>query len=399
MAETYFDTYTQGLFMAVPGAPPLSDAATNTTVPLVRLLNSKQFPFTADSYEKLDSKHWTPEHFIEFGKWVLTVLAEESDEDPELKRYHIARLSVLGIGPSRNAYKRAGFPDLETYRAAINAKPGYARGNFDNWSDADFAHMASKIEAEVGGKPKYEDYVAFGKKSEYPGIVVIEKRYGKISRVNEFLGYPNCLEWTRQDFITYGLRIIEVNGPDALTLATVRIIGSRDRGASERAILNRFDTWSNFKQAVEEQSATYLSEIEAERNSRAVMAAYYRNKLEQGLIPSDFSTLDDDSFLQICACYHLATVWLPDTLEDVRQRIAELKGSYKFTELLIRSRPGTTKETLTEKARTIGIDTLIWPRDTSYRRYLHVSKEDIADIYRRKHRTKTNKSNEDKIAS
>lgn len=402
MAKTWFDIETGGLYMDVPGRDYDTDPASPSAVSLSDLLVAESFPLDSNLYDKADTRHWQRDEFIEFGRWVLDVLSE-SDPSPLLKGSHLKRLYWLGIGPSYARYSRDDglFKDLEDFRSELNTKPGYARNRFESWTPQDFADWAytlsNKLSRKPSRKPTLKDYRRYAARSaEFPSPDIIIRHVGSISKLNELIGYPEISKWSSEDYITFGLRVIEVNGMERFKLETIDILGRRRRGPSDQRIRDYFGSWDNYRQVLQERLPAYRRNLHDESLSRQRRLSYYRSQAKQGLLPEGYESLSDRQLLHQASALRLVCDWLPNLSKPIGECIAKISDTQEFVSLLCRAKPGSSLALLQAAAKEMGIAVDIWPPDTRYRHYLRVSDKELEQI-RTEKRQKLQKFKNDRL--
>ena len=185
---------------------------------------AQEFSHQSDDFEPVDASDWTRDRYVDVGIMALRAVEEVQGVEQPVTKEMLRRLFVLGLSPGPQAFfrgKQPRFDSMREFRQEIGAGTikGAAGHLFDDWSVGDFVSSAAQISAQVQRRPRHQDYAAFAGTRDpvgnfFPGEWVINSRFGGVAALNELLGYPDVRSWDIDDYIEYGVRVAEVNGPD-----------------------------------------------------------------------------------------------------------------------------------------------------------------------------------------
>ena len=143
-------------------------------------------------------KDWTNDDYIDYGRWLLSILRVA---DTELSASILLRAYRLGLGPGRESIERR-FGSLTDYYEKIGQSTRPA-GRFDHMQFEDYVELARKIASENGGKVSVNiiwQRVMSGENEPSPNLW--QEHVGGLNDVlratgiplyNEFLGRDGCI--------------------------------------------------------------------------------------------------------------------------------------------------------------------------------------------------------------
>jgi hypothetical protein len=387
MVEFYFDV-PQGRLVRQVGTTALNGEHPENAsiVPLYSIVTAAEFPDDTP-YEKLDSNGWDRERCIAFGKWAVQALDEGPERPPQqhLTREHLRRLHALGLGPP-DYYVRSTFKTMAGFREAVGIHPGRERGRYDDWSFPDFAAYAARVERSVGGRPRDADYKSWSHAyADAPGLRTILDRIGGIRALNELIGYPDIKNWDNDDYVRWGVQVLDANDEGCvLTAPLIDILSARKRGPHSSNIDKRFGVRA-FQQMVAEQRETERAQA-AEATKE--WASYYDLLLKQQRIKAperaaaDGIPLPDDKKATIAMRFRVAAQCLPDIKESMQATIA--RSSESLIKLIRQRNTTVTAGHIEMVADSLGIFNHLWPLPPTPG--LHVSADEIAAVRERRRR-------------
>lgn len=360
MVETWVDMNTGKLLV---GAAVAETALQNGTeaMPLEQVLNQPDLKLTVppDASPENYEKTWQRDDYIAYGRWLLKFVAPKDDQPQPLTWEHVDRLSKLRVGPgSERIMSQLGIPTLTAYRELIGSPTGRILGRYKYWSLADCLDYARNLETQLGRKPEVSDFDAACSRKEGPGSSYIKNRFGPISYINEHLGYPYVKSWEPDDYIHWGVKFMKANDGQTLTARVPRILAQRKRGPSDRAILDHFDTWNDYKQQVEE---AYFSRLDFEVSERAEKLERYGKMARVNELPESFAELPADKLLPLAARYIVIEECLRGTLTMVQKETMARAPAHKLIRLLCEAKTGLSAGQIELTAETLGVYEDIWP--------------------------------------
>ncbi|HEU4914056.1 MAG TPA: hypothetical protein VFT16_01430 [Candidatus Saccharimonadales bacterium] len=392
MQEVWFDTRLGEQLIGEDAAlQRLQESSPGDVAPLQELLLSDDFPVATREFRKQVSSQWSREDFVALGSAMLN-LFESTGYDCVITTRVLNRLQKLGIGPLLRTFigKGKDFETMQDYRQAVGTNEvGYStRGKFDSWTTSDYIRYAASLERQIGGKPRMPDYERRSREDRNaPTISVLTGFFtGGISELNEHLGYCNTKSWSADDYIDFGAKYVEVNGPDMFKHGGIMVLSGRRRGPGYAAIMRQFGTWKNYKSQV---LAEHEERSMAAKEDRREKLARYQAMINNGQLPEDYSKLSDDQLL-FCGARHLVARRVAPGISASNLQVAiQAKASRIFVRNLIRYShlPNLTAGSIELEAALLGVYDDLWPTDR-YKKYLRVSQHEIDVANARRNATK-----------
>jgi hypothetical protein len=264
----------------------------------------------------------------------------------------LARLSALGLGPFPESIRKR-FKTLPLFRRAcglyspdhVYERHGKFRGT------AAIVAFARQLQASLDGRlPVKADYERAANTGDGPSISHIRKQIGGMGELRELLGYPNIRRWDDDDFIDWGVRVMEANKGTGLPLAFAVILSKRRRGPSDTTITSRFKRWDTFRESV-------WAEREERENERAEKIRGYREQTEDGRLPKGYGRFSETTLVVAAAKYILAQRLTSLSPKDLR---ALPRDTDAFVDALIQANINLTPGRIETEAVMMGIFDDIW---------------------------------------
>jgi hypothetical protein len=233
--------------------------------------------------DRLDVSEWTQDSYIEFGKWIKSIVPPPTEEERyRLNRDVFINAANLGVGPGKNPLYR-NFGSYSKFYIEIQAGNTHGIGNFNEWTLEDFLDFIK----EVGGerRPTLDQISERARRNpSKPKAEYMHQRFkdiGGFSRLVELAGYPVVDLWERDDYIDWGVKFMQANSGLLPTAIMANYTSKKKLGPSGRGIIDKFDKYGNFQrevlqryQEVEHAKAMdlqeKLAEIEADLRTRKV---------------------------------------------------------------------------------------------------------------------------------
>jgi hypothetical protein len=320
-------------------------------VPLADLLVEPDLTVDYTDFDHLPRRMTPPseEECRTYGAWVLNLLSEADDDYP-LERSHFERLSRLGLGMTYSAFRKGiGINPIAEIRAELGNPHFSPPLTYDDWSTEDFVENAKKLALALKRKPIETDYREWARQNKGPGLGVIQTRIeGGVRRLNEMAGYFNSNDATDQDFIDWGVHVMEANESALPTVVMVSVLSKRDRGPSHRTLADRFGTMTDFQQRVKQEY-------------ELTFGAHDREEPE--------ISRQEAQAIVIKAC----TLGLTDKVID---ELAQKSTERTLISNIRKINPNLHAGDIESLAVTYGVFDIIWPLSKGYQ-HLRVSDEDL----------------------
>ncbi|TAH35856.1 hypothetical protein EYC59_01495 [Candidatus Saccharibacteria bacterium] len=378
--KTYFDTRLgKPVVEQAVSIEQMEQSAPGDVLPLYDLLTAKEFPYNAHSFPKLETKDWQQEDYLNYGRWLLRILTTEERVTP-LTQTHLQRMYWLGLGPERRPFlKHSGFHNMTDLKRDLEAPHIHMRSLYDDWSTGRLMDYGLQLEGLCEGKPTVDDYIQYAKEGRGPSMKQIDKRWGGITIIDEFLGYPNAESWSKDDYIQWGVRVLEANN-GSIEWAVPQILAARRRGPTPKSIYKHCGPWQSFYAHIQDGYSEQLAE---ELRLSKERTEHYHILLAQRELPYAFRYLNDSDLLRYASRYRLAATLLPTLEEEELYALSlDTDGVEYFKNELVRQNPNITLYDIEKAATELGVtkDVLV-PR---YMRYLHVTSSEIEDYKKRR---------------
>lgn len=246
------------------------------------------------------TRPWRPkvsrEELIVYGKWISGIVKAGNPKgwttDDILERAY-----TMGLGPGPRLISRRFEGTLWRFRDEVGEKGGWAHTKYAEWTTRDYIEYGKRIvKGRHGKKPTIQDFHRAFKAGKGPAPSFIHSHVG-ISRLQELLGFPDTSTWTEEDYIAYGVRVMEANPGVDITARQFDELSQRKRGVSAKAISNRFDgKISKFKEVVSE---AYEQEQVIRELTLAQKTAQYEKMIAKVELPSELreQTDSDERFV------------------------------------------------------------------------------------------------------
>lgn len=338
-------------------------------------LVTKDFRHQAGEFAVQKAEDFDRARCIAIGKTAMEAITQFTGEPARMTSTILRRMYILGIGPYYSGYyqpRGRRFTGMNDYNLAIGSPLGQQKGRFDHWAPERFQREAAKIEIEVGGKPRKQDYLRAARRGQFPGERATLRIIGGYSIVNELLGYPYSESMNEFDYQEFGRHVKEINDLDIIIQPILKIIASRQRGPSLDNIFELFSTLENFNYKV-------ASHIE----TRNQLLQRYRSFAVDGFFPISYLDLPDEVLLQRGARMDLIKLmapWFPNNI-TLRQRFINSRFpdrfAYAFSAFALENDGKITPGYVERAAQDHDLDGYIWPRSANYADYLFVPQSEL----------------------
>jgi len=350
-------------------------------LPLGRLLTTEDFPFTVDSYPKPDPTEWQPKHYRSLGKVAVESMRSEGITDRALTWRHLQRLYHLGLGPDCRRYFReggSGFVSMTDFQRYIGSPVNNPNGAFLSWTIEDYTDHAKDLMAKLDRVPTMVDYIESANDGYGPSYDVIRERVGGIGLLHDRLGFPYIPGWHRQDYIDWGVQVVDANPNESLTALLCDILSRKKRGPSASNVISKFSTWTAFKRSVEDDKLGMAAPVDL-ATVRATKIEKYQRMIASGELPSSYLTLEPQALIRCSAKFLIAQHFLREASLTAIHAVAA-KESF-VTEIIKRS-PSLTAGHIEVVATSKELFDDVWPAPDS-RDYLHVAMDEMAEYRKR----------------
>jgi|GEM_PF-1514377 len=384
MTEIWFDArgYEGHLLIGeVAVIPELEQSGIGDLIPLQDILLSEELPVDPDRYRKHRVTEWTAEDYLALGSVAFKVI-QRADPALTLERSHLQRLYDAGIAPRPRSMigNNKPFESISELRDKIDAPQRYRpKGMFDAWTTDDYVEHARNVAVFAGGKPKMDDYIRYAAEHpEAPTFGIIHLRLkGGISLLNEYIGYPDTNGWGCDEYLDYGIKVLEVNGLAAFNQTLFVALSRGKRGPSHDSITRAFGSWSAYKAKVIETAEERNAE-NSENRARKIKS--YHELIEKGGLPADYAELDEDLLIQRGARYVVMKELLRTAVvSEARQRtIIETQTPKAFVSAVMRAQANSVINAghIEVTAEMLGVYDDLWTPD-DYRHYLKVDEDQL----------------------
>jgi hypothetical protein len=374
MAEILFDLQT-GQTLELQGPDTVTDDIPPSAVSLSGLLHARQFDVQHGVYPLLEVNDWTPDRYLEFGKWVLQAIKINGEPRP-LTETHLERLRLLGLSPPVKHFGR-----INDYKQLIDAPLAgdrtRLRAKFRDTTTLELIDQAAELAKTLGRKPKRADYIKAGQTGNVPTYREILRLVGSVNELNDLIGYPDYAKWEPEDFINFGTQFAAVNEPGFFIPLGFDLIGKKGRGPWARSTSLRFGTWLNYRQSVNDR-------IDEERQVRDSKLDLYKTMIKDGRLPQCFGEPDKDLYA-MAARYIVIQDCAPDMPEYLRLDTAQ-RGSSVLIRRLTKYNSELTPGYVEMVALSLNLFDDIWPEPPKY--YLRLSPKEVteakAEVQRRR---------------
>ena len=373
----YFDTEVRELLDDETALRRI-EAGDGTVRHIGSLLLDTEFPYQATPVDHATAEQsWSRDELVQLGRWVLgamhMVRTEEVHTSSQLTRTHLERLRALDIGPSRYWFRRH-FKTMWQYREALGIHAGHAIGKYSDWSRSQYIAYANRLSGEPKRRLKEADFDKAHQAGEGPASTyIIHSLEGGIGALNEALGFPNIRDWEHEDFVAWGVRVMEANN-GIINKYVIDDISKRDRGPSTRTVSNNFGrSLLGFKREVK---AAWLVKKEQEARRRGELLHNFDELVSIGEMPEALAAANESERAVMAAKYRLAQVSLPTKPSSVYAKLAQVSSAAMISSIrnCDRNNRQLTPGYIELLASTNDIFDTIWPL-LDYMDYLKVPDE------------------------
>jgi hypothetical protein len=185
-----------------------------------------------------------------------------------------------------------------------------------------------------------------------PSREYLLRRFGGIAKLNEYLGYPDINEWDHADYVSYGAKVIELNGIGSLTARNIDTLAAHKLGPSTYPIKTRFGKLSTYQQLC----LTEFRRASAIAESRMESINQHFSRFDHG----DQDPAGNEERMTIWAKYHVAKDCLSSVSDRTLQELAILPSRDFVAELLAKNRR-LNQADVEMVALSLDVSDYIWP--------------------------------------
>lgn len=370
MQEFWFDTRNGTQLVGWEAVFPRLMEGSHDVVRLIDILEAEDFPFGPYQYAKLDEASWEPRDYYNYGQWVLNLICKDEEKAKPLAQEHLVRLHRLGIGPHfRRVLKHNQAKYFSELRQNLGSPPHERKGEHAYWTTRDFIRYAEALAAELGRRPRAQDYDEVAAKRGGPTSKIIQTHVpGGVGVLSELIGYPNTRQWGAEECIDWGARVMAANEGRRLTSVMAIILAKRERGPSDTSIRKKCGSWKTFAEGAEEEFRRMQGEEQA---AREVKLMRYGQMLCNGTLPSSFVALKKEKDLfRAAGKFLVAGNVAPYGLSDSKKIELATASAERFIRILIEKFPHLTAGKIEIIALSLGVFDDIWPPPSN--RHLYV---------------------------
>lgn len=314
------------------------------------------------------------EERLEIGRWTLNILEQTQGKAVMLQHRHLERLHKLGLSPTpQGLYREYG--GMRGYREAVGSPINFGgiNGIYASMSQEELITYARNLERRFGRKLIEKDFYG----DDRPSRLLIYKRFGGVGKLNARLGHFTIGEFDKDDFIYWGVTVVEANGLKRFNRYLLDFLSMKQLGPSVTSIQNRFGRLSIYKDFVTQEydhQQEFKQEIERSKQDR------YDKWFASGRLPTAlFARLGSDPLGTIGKYLLVDELSLDLT---TAQKVQMASGSSKnIINRLIRNNPILTAGQIEIVATSHHIFEDIWP-DNSAHDKLYVTPDELAEFRR-----------------
>lgn len=327
------------------------------------ILINPDFPYNPADYKKPRKITHDRDQLIAYGTWILSHL-EGTDHEGRVTREHIARLGAFAVGPGVYGVKSQFDGDLWRFQEAIGSGAKRTLETYHEWTHyrlIEFAHALSK---RLRRKPTEVDYERACEDLDAPSFYVLRQTIGGIAKINELIGYPNIQDWNEEDYVNWGVKVMQANNGARPTARIMNVLSQRKRGPSPSIVYQKFKI-SYFQERVWER---YGQVVEEDQVRTAERLSLY----DETAVSTDIS---DQKKIAWIGKHELARALVrnkPNSYYDFLSR----QPVNEFVKLIQRDTDLSLGH-IELKAVSLGVYDDIWPPNTSWMRYLAVSEKEL----------------------
>ncbi len=194
-------------------------------------------------YEKMDTSKWSRDRFLEFTRWIGRIVPKPADpHEKKINKSVLWHAYRLGLGPGvhainkevgsyTNLYHEAGIAGLST------------KGLWKDWGVDDAVGYIKRVGGDK--RPSAEDLRR--KNKQDPGSPTAEfltirfREIGGFSQLTELAGYTVVQNWSTEDYIEWGVKIMRANDGKMPTRIMLDYLSVQDKGPHSRTVAEHFD--------------------------------------------------------------------------------------------------------------------------------------------------------------
>lgn len=350
-SELWFNTATGELVNDEDGVLEASEHHDPNLRPLPDLIFGEDFPYERGDYQRMSAKDTSIEDAIIAGRGIAKIFLTYQGLQP-MHRHHVDRLNILGLLPDYN-FINTRFGKLSTYCETIGVGKARDSTRFNKLSKSELIKLILQEHEKVS--PDYpitkKELYFHTANGTLPDHQYITRNVSSISELNEMLGYPDTKSWEISDFIDYGVRVLKVNGSDALQYRYLQQLSQRGLGPAMTAINNRFGSLNTFVRLS-------LAEFEHQQKLEATRAAAIERHFNE-VDYADQTPKDPSLKAHVWAKYHVAQDCLPGHDDSTLIRLALLPNG-EFIKGLIAEKRGLTVADIEISALSLQVTDDIW---------------------------------------
>ena len=328
---------------------------------LGHLLLTKEFDYESISGSRIPLSALDAEQGLQVGRRITEEIEEVSHNPVPFTQEMVRRLNLLGVFPDFN-YIRKNFGTLGNFTSLIGARRSEQHNSNAAYDDLSYVECIEKIitaytsvyEGPVLQKPITRTII----ESLYtiglgPSRPYVERRLGGVSKINEYLGFPDVKSWDDISYLRYGADILRYNGANTLTVANIDALASKNLGPYTASIKTKFGSFGNFKS---------LAQKFFEDEQNFFISHGYLPRSSTNTVPEEIS---QEQLRQHIALVSLLKHYLPDesTIKDTTT--SSVDNAIRHIQ---KHNPRATFADIEITAMTLRIFDDIWPKHVKYKR-------------------------------
>jgi hypothetical protein len=315
--------------------------------------------------KRVDYKKWSIEANIAYGKWISS-LVTCPDGLPTRDVFRAAYR--LGIGPGEGRI-RVLFGNYTNFQTLSFFQPEHT----EKWGRDAYIHHGNIMQRVIGSKPSVKDFTRWEDNLFGPKLEEIVEEFGSIETFYESIGFPDFSTWDKDDFLTWGVRVMEANpGDHIVNKSALTHFYKSKRGPSITQVNGVFGSIENWQEAV---TSKYDTDQQEKAEVLSEQIAYIEKRVTDNELPSSLfapGSPDQAEKVRRAAAYdlirNLGIKASPDKCGETAAVSPQL-----FLSSLLRLAPALTPQTVEDQARELGIQDIIWPRN-EHNVYLRLDK-------------------------
>jgi hypothetical protein len=341
------------------------------------LLRDSSRDIRIGDYPVADTIDWTNERYKRYGRLLSRIVDNPSrPTERKLNQKIINRARALGLGPASWTIREA-FGSLSNFYEESELTNTYRRGNFDDLTVEDLVKHVRKVGQKLGRRPRKADFINASQRNvNCPSFDYMYGRFegnGGVGTLIELAGWPVINNWETQDYIDWGIKLLDANGnaPKALE---IYYLSKKDKGPSIKPIEKYFGSLLNFQDSVKkEHDARKIASEEAKAEKIDTLIT----RLQSGTIPEElFEGADSEQdilirFAKYSVLEYLSSHWNEETKVNI---CTDTYKDQNYIRSIRRSNNALSAGDIEHAALILGHFDDIWPMD-NHKEDLKLGKE------------------------